>query len=68
MSGWQTWRWPLTFAMLTVLGLLSALLGEAGAWWVLSWAALSVPLLAIAVSLVRSGRRASGSCRQRRGV
>ena len=32
------WRWPLVLAGLTLFGLLSALLGEGGVWWVLSWA------------------------------
>ena len=39
------WRWPLVLAGLTLFGLLSALLGEGGVWWALSWAALAVPLV-----------------------
>ena len=42
------WRWPILLAVVTLVGLLSALLGEGGVWWWLSWAALSTPLLVIA--------------------
>ncbi len=45
---WRQWRWPIMIAVLTAFGLLSALLGEGGVWWWLSWAALSVPLVVIA--------------------
>jgi hypothetical protein len=31
-------------------GLLSALLGQGGIWWVLSWVAMAVPLLVIAAA------------------
>ena len=48
------WRWPLVLAGLTLFGLLSALLGEGGVWWVLSWIALAVPLLAIVYCCVRA--------------
>ncbi|WP_421999617.1 hypothetical protein [Reyranella sp.] len=41
------WRWPTALAAVTSFGLLSALLGEGGVWWGLSWAALSMPLLVI---------------------
>lgn len=51
---WFVWRWPVVLAALTIFGLLSALLGEGGLWWILSWAALAIPLLAMAVCLVRS--------------
>jgi hypothetical protein len=44
----RIWRWPLALAAATVFGLVSALLGEGGIWWVLSWLALSAPLLVIA--------------------
>jgi hypothetical protein len=47
------WRWPLILAGLTIFGLLSALLGEGGVWWVLSWLALAGPLIAIAACLIR---------------
>lgn len=48
------WRWPLLLAVLTVVGLLSALLGEGGPFWFVSWIALSIPLLAIGLAVVRS--------------
>lgn len=44
----RQWGWPIGLAVLTMLGLFSALIGESGVWWWLSWAALSVPLLIIA--------------------
>jgi hypothetical protein len=46
------WRWPLALAVLTLFGLVSALLGEGGIWWVLSWLALATPLAVIAVCLL----------------
>jgi hypothetical protein len=48
------WRWPLVLAGLTLFGLLSALLGEGGVWWVLSWIALATPLIVAVVCLARS--------------
>ncbi|SJZ44193.1 hypothetical protein SAMN02745126_01076 [Enhydrobacter aerosaccus] len=45
------WRWPIMLALLTVFGLLSALLGEGGVWWPLSWLALASPLVAIGACL-----------------
>lgn len=47
------WRWPLLTAVLTVVGLVSALLGEGGVWWGLSWVALAIPLAVMAVCVVR---------------
>ncbi len=41
------WRWPVILAALSVFGLLSALLGQGGIWWVFSWAALAMPLAVI---------------------
>lgn len=38
------WRWPIVLGVLTMLGLIAALLGEGGLWWPASWVALSVPL------------------------
>lgn len=46
----QIWRWPIVLAVLMAFGLLSALLGQGGIWWVLSWIALAVPLLVIAAA------------------
>ncbi len=40
----QIWRWPSVLAALVVFGLLSALLGQGGIWWALSWVALAVPV------------------------
>jgi hypothetical protein len=36
------WRWPVVLALLTALGLVSALLGD-GAWDAASWIALGIP-------------------------
>jgi hypothetical protein len=49
------WAWPLAIALLSALGLLSALLGD-GAWDVLSWIGLGAPVLAgCALGLRRRG-------------
>jgi len=40
----RIWRWPALLAMLIIFGLLSALLGQGGIWWALSWIALAIPL------------------------
>jgi hypothetical protein len=48
-SQWTIWRWPAGLAALTVFGLLSALLGQGGVWWAMSWAALAIPLIVISV-------------------
>lgn len=48
------WRWPIALGVLTLFGLLSALLGQHGVWLALSWAALSVPLLVSVVCLARA--------------
>lgn len=50
----SVWRWPLVLAAVTLLGLLSALLGEGGVWWALSWAALATPLVVAFLCIVRS--------------
>lgn len=49
----RVWRWPLLLALLTMFGLLSALLGEGGVWWALSWIALLTPLGVIAWAILR---------------
>ncbi len=36
----RVWRWPVLMAGLSLFGLLSALLGQGGVWWILSWIAL----------------------------
>lgn len=49
----RLWGIPLFLAVLTLFGLLSALLGS-GSWQVLSWIALSAPLAILTwCSLVR---------------
>jgi hypothetical protein len=48
----QIWRWPTVLAVLTVFGLLSALLGQGGIWWALSWIALAAPLGVIATCVI----------------
>lgn len=40
----RAWPWPVALALLTTIGLFSALLGN-GAWDALSWAALALVLL-----------------------
>ena len=54
----QIWRWPAALAVLTVFGLLSALLGQGGVWWWLSWVALGT-LLAAILYFVLTRRRAA---------
>ncbi len=49
----RQWSWPIGLGALIVFGLLSALLGEGGIWWGLSWAALTIPLLVIARHVLR---------------
>jgi len=43
----RIWRWPALLAVLTVFGLLSALIGQTRFWWALSWIALAAPLAVI---------------------
>jgi hypothetical protein len=50
----EIWRWPAALAVLTICGLLCALLGQTGAWLVLSWLALALPLLLIVRNLCRA--------------
>lgn len=47
----RVWGWPLGLGASSTFGLLSALLGQGGVWWVLSWIALAVPLLVILLHL-----------------
>ncbi len=56
-SAIQRWGWPVALAVLSIVGLLSALLGQGGVWWFLSWVALSTPLVVILVLLWRGPRR-----------
>ncbi len=55
-SATMIWRWPLVFGFLTCLGLTSALLGEGGVWWGLSWIALAIPLVVITIAIHRRRR------------
>ncbi|OPY99564.1 hypothetical protein A5906_28130 [Bradyrhizobium sacchari] len=48
------WRWPVLLAVLSLFGLLSALLGQTGVWLPLSWIALATPLAVAAICVVRS--------------
>lgn len=60
----RVWGWPLLLGLLTMFGLLSALLGEAGLWWALSWTALSLPLLVILACFGRAWRQGRAAARQ----
>lgn len=51
------WLWPMVLAAATVVGLIAALLGEGGAWWVASWIGVAAPLLVAAWKIVRSYSR-----------
>lgn len=53
----RIWRWPFVLALLTVFGLLSALLGQKEIWWKLSWVALAIPLLIIALAWPKARAR-----------
>lgn len=44
MSTPHQWRWPIVLGLLTLAGLLLALVGEGMPWWPAAWAALAVPL------------------------
>jgi uncharacterized membrane protein YjjP (DUF1212 family) len=51
-SLWRIFRWPLAFALLSMAGLISALVGD-GAWNVVSWACLVTVAIAALKPLVR---------------
>jgi hypothetical protein len=59
MSGshkfWFVWRAPLILLLLTVFGLLAALLGT-DAWHWASWFAMAVPLVVIGFYTLRRSR------------
>ncbi len=57
---WGQWGWPLGLALLTAFGLVSALLGEGGIWWVMSWIALGVPLLVALWHMLCARYRSAG--------
>lgn len=52
----RLWRWPAAIATLTVLGLISALIGHGGIWWGFAWTALAVPILVIMICIQRRRR------------
>ncbi|MGY8710358.1 hypothetical protein RAD16_31880 [Bradyrhizobium sp. 18BD] len=47
------WRWPALLAVLSVFGLLAALIGQTGVWLPLSWIALTIPLAVAAICITR---------------
>ncbi|MCY1442156.1 hypothetical protein D9M71_585080 [compost metagenome] len=55
---WMIFRWPLLMALLSFLGLLSALIGDAF-YDLLSWLSLGVPLVLLGVVWIRM-RRVNG--------
>ncbi len=55
-TGWRLWRWPMAIAVVSLVGLLAALVGD-GRWDVASWIGLGMPL----ATLSWFGLRRSGS-------
>lgn len=53
---WFVWRAPLVLQLLTVFGLLAALLGSETWHWA-SWATLAAPIAVILFHTVRPARR-----------
>jgi hypothetical protein len=51
----RQWIGPVVLAVITVAGLLSALIGEGGIWWMVSWVALAVPCVCGVFYLIRGG-------------
>lgn len=58
-SLWLTFRWPLLIAVLTLAGLVGALL-EDGIWDGLGAALIAVAAAAVAWARLRTGRRLAG--------
>lgn len=52
---WMIFRWPLVLALLSLFGLLSALIGDE-VYDLLSWLTLGVPLLLVGVVWIRLRR------------
>ncbi|MDF3625959.1 hypothetical protein [Brytella acorum] len=48
------WPWPIALGVLTLFGLLSALLGQHGVWLALSWGALSIPIVVTGFYVARA--------------
>ncbi|MEN0054535.1 MAG: hypothetical protein AAGC65_12760 [Mucilaginibacter sp.] len=44
----KIWGIPVLLGLITLFGLLSALLGT-GVWWVLAWGAMVIPLIVVMV-------------------
>lgn len=56
-SPWMIFRWPLLIALISIVGLVSALVGD-GWWDALSWATLGIPALGFSVWCLRPFVRA----------
>ncbi|RYX93853.1 MAG: hypothetical protein EOO28_16930 [Comamonadaceae bacterium] len=52
---WPLWGWPIAVAVISAVGLMSALLGDGGWDWV-SWAALGLPVALGCWHSLRRGR------------
>ncbi|WP_420992936.1 hypothetical protein ACKI2N_022390 [Cupriavidus sp. 30B13] len=57
-GAWAIWRIPVALALLTMAGLLVALLAPAGVRWI-SWIALAIPVL-VALACARPAWRRKG--------
>jgi len=62
-SLWRMFRWPLALALVTAVGLVSALVGD-GAYDAVSWVGLGLPCITILVALWRT-RGGAGQGRER---
>lgn len=49
----RVWRWPLLIAVASLIGLISALLGD-GVWNTLSWITLGAPVAVVAIASYRA--------------
>lgn len=58
-SSFHPWTIPTALALITMAGLLAALIGEGGVWWALSWVALAVPCVCSVFYLIRGTLGAS---------
>lgn len=43
----RVWGWPIALGLLTLVGLLAALIGGSGLWLWLSWAAFCAPIAVV---------------------